>query len=207
MANVIDDDSDIFDAYTYGTMSRKNLTFLREASSRTNEVLSDVGRRFVSKIRDTIELYDIDRISRGVRAIRDRMTDRWVDDDVRILLTQKDLQQAKSKMSRWLAANPRVRRERMADRVVGWRDNYIDYDYEAIGERHRDYRIVMNGIGVTDEETGETCFTRYLDVIDEFGETELSFSEQVAVLMSWDATNDLMDANYSDPTDPKNGFM
>jgi len=206
MANIIDDDEDIFDAYTYGAISRRNLSFLREQSSRVAEGLSDIGRRFADRLRKSVEEYDSEKIERGLRAIRDRLDRRWDDDIVRDVIDLADLQQAKPKLSRWLAANPRLRRERLADRAHGWRDNYIDYEPDCVGERQTDYRHVMNGIGVINDQD-EVVFTKYLDVMDEEGDTVLSFAEQVAVLRGWERTNDLLDENYSDPSDPNNGYL
>lgn len=206
MANVIDDDEDIFDAYSYGAISRRNLSFLREQASRATDGFSDIGRRFAERIRKSVDEYDSEKIERGLRAIRDRLGRRWDEDIVREVIDLSDLQQSKSKMSRWLAANPRLRRERLADRAHGWRDVYIDVEFDSVGERHTDYRHVMNGIGVINNDD-EVVFTKYLDVYDEEGDTLLSFAEQVAILRGWDRTNDYLDEGYHDPSDKNAGYL
>lgn len=206
MANVIDDDEDIFDAYSYGAISRRNLSFLREQASRATDSFSDIGRRFAERIRKSVDDYDSEKIERGLRAIRDRLDRRWDEDIVRDVIDLSDLQQSKSKMARWLGANPRLRRERLADRAHGWRDSYIDVEFSTVGERHTDYRHVMNGIGVINDDE-EVVFTKYLDVIDDDGDTLLSFAEQVAVLRGWQRTDEYLDEGYSDPSDKNAGYL
>ncbi len=206
MVNIIDDDEDVFEAYAFGQISRRNLSFLRNQTRRASDSLSEISKRFSDRIRSTVDNYDSEKIERGLRAIRDRLDRRWDDDVVREMIDISDLQQAKPKMARWLAANPRLRRERLAGRAHGWRDQYIDVESDSIGERHSDYRHVMNGIGVLNDQD-EVVFTKYLDAYDEDGDVQLSFAEQVAILRGWDLTNDHLDAQYSDPSDPNNGYL
>lgn len=206
MANVITDDADIFEAYAFGALSSRNLSFLRRQAERTSSIVGGAAQRFASRLREQVESYDSEKIQRGLRAVRDRLERRWDTDEIREVIDLSDLQQLRPKMVRFMAANPRVRRERRGERCNGWRDHYFDVEPGYDGERHSDYRRVMNGIGVFDEND-DIIFTTYLDAYEEDGSEELTFTEQVAILRGWQMTNDYMDDNYSDPTDPSNGFL
>jgi hypothetical protein len=205
MANLITGDDDLFNAYISGSERVENRNFLARQWEKVSSVVSERGKQFMQRTRDVFDSYDTDKVGRGLRAIKRRLSNRWGHNEIVSLGTIGELQNANVKMVRWLAANPRVRKEAHRGRCNGWSDSYVDLEPGLWGEQHTDYKRVMNGMAQTDEE-GNTFFVTYFDAIED-GNEELIFDEQCDIIRGWDLTNDCLDAHLDDPTDVNNGAL
>lgn len=205
MANLITGGNDLFSAYVSGRESSSNRSFLAQQLSRASNVISERGRQFMERVKESFDAYDHDSVDRGLRAIKRRLDNRWSVDEISPMMTIGDLQNANPKTVRWMAANPRVRKAKQAGRCHGWADTYVDLEPGLWGERNTDWKRVMNGMAQTDDE-GNTHFVTYFDAIDD-GAEELTFTEQCEIQRGWQKTNDYLDANLDDPTDPNNGAL
>lgn len=205
MANLILGGSDLFRAYVSGRERVENRNFLQRQFEKASSVVSERGRQFMQRARDTFEAYDSDLIDRGLRAIKRRLDNRWGSNEIHTLGTIGELQNANPKMIRFLMANTKVRKMHQRGRCHGWGDSYVDLEPGLWGENHSDWKRVMNGIAQTDEE-GNSFYVTYFDAIEN-GVEELTFTDQCDVLRSWDALEDNLDAHLDDPTDQGNNAL
>ena len=110
-------------------------------------------------------------------------------------------------MQRWIMANPDVRKLYHEQRIDGYSDTYEDIHENSIGESHYDYRRVMNGIVVDndDEEAdyGWSSVTYFEDLAEE--DRELRIDEQYDILSSWHYLQRYLAVGKEDPTSLFNG--
>lgn len=205
MANAITCNNDVFSAYMHGTERADTRSFLAKQWDSVSSAVRARGGAFLERARQTFEEYDRDAIDRSLRAIRNRGDNRWGDNEVAMLRTIGELQNANAKNIRWLRANPRIRRAVKGGRCNGWEGLYVDLEPDRIGEDHTDYQRVMNGMAVTGED-GNTHFTTYFGASDD-GEEELTYGTQLEILRNWELLEQHMDANLDDPTDPLSGAL
>ena len=108
----------------------------------------------------------------------------WHGDVIRPLENVHELQTATPKMQKYIMANPYYRELYHKQLVDGYSEEYVDCEPDAIGEEHRDYRTVMDGVMVVDDDGNWEC-TMYDDI--GYDEVEMSLEEKDAVLRTWDS--------------------
>ncbi len=114
------------------------------------------------------------------------------------LITLENQQNASPVMQRWIMANPEIRSIYLKQRCDGYNETYTNLYGNKIGEEHYDYRRVMNGIGV-EQENGDIDFVQYFDELVE-GDRELTLLEQTDILNTWNTTNMILSLWEDDPT-------
>ncbi len=207
MATLMSGSDDLFTAYVCGRERAENRSFLSRQLERASTVIGERGRRFLERARAAFDAYDHEAVDRGLRALKATVESRWSDNEIVLCRTIGELQRTNPRNARFLAANPTIRKAVKAGRCHGWSDIYVDLEPGLWGEKHSDWRRVMNGMAVVDADNGEVVFNRYLDVLDEDGREEITFGEQCVTLRNWDLTDDHMHANLDDPSDPSNGAL
>ncbi len=121
------------------------------------------------------------------------------------LITLEEQQNASSTMQRWIMANPEIRTLYLKQRCDGYNETYINRYGDKIGEDHYDYRRVMDGIGV-EQNNGDIVFTEYIEELHS-GDRDLSLVEQTDIINSWNTTNLLLSLWKDDPTNPNGGEL
>jgi hypothetical protein len=205
MANAINCNNDVFSAYIHGTDRVETRNFLARQWEKVSDTVRTRGQAFIARARETFEEYDADIIDRSLRSIKRRINNRWGDNEISLMDSIGEFQNANIKTIRWMRANPRIRKAVKGGRCNGWGDLYVDLEPDLWGDKHSDYQRVMNGMAVTDDE-GYTTFTTYFGATDE-GEEELTYGSQLDIIRNWERLEQFMDANLDDPTDPQNGAL
>lgn len=201
MARVVSSNSDVYAASVYGQPHPTTLSFIQNQISAPTHMLSDIGREFADKAMAMYEsFHGEDAMRRATRALQ-TSEHRWDDNVIRPLCDINALQTAPLVMHRYLMACPEVRTMYHDMRLDGYSEEYVDLHPGMVGEDHYDYRRVMNGIVDTDGDD-ESSYVEYIESLDE-GDRELYFTEQTAVLRSWDQ---LLTAVWEDDEDPTSRY-
>ena len=174
------------------------------------QALSEMGQQFAQMAQQAYEAFTDSFAARKATAAARAMKHQWQTDTIRPLETIDALQHAPNCMVRYLMAEPNIRWLYHQDQADGYRDRYVDTEPGQIGEDHYDYRRVMNGMVVIDEEDedGEPGwhFTEWCEDLDE-GDRELYFVEQVDILRSWQEIAERAINGGDDPTSKWNSSL
>jgi hypothetical protein len=126
-------------------------------------------------------------------------------DTIRDLYQIGELQNAPLVMQRFIMANPVVRDLYHQQRCDGYSDTYLDMEPGAVGLAHYDYRRVITGMVMEDEEHGWKI-VHCLDELKE-GDRPLQIEEKDIVLSVWDVVEARIREGKDDPTSPTGGSL
>lgn len=124
---------------------------------------------------------------------------------VQLYTSIAEMQTAAPNMQRWIMACPDVRQLYHSNQLDGYSDTYVDYEPGKVGEDHYDYRRVMDGVVVFDEETDGWYSDSYLDEITDPDMDTLDFTEQLNIIRTWENMRVLLRDHPEDPTSPYGG--
>lgn len=120
-----------------------------------------------------------------------------------------DIVRAKPVMQEWHMANPRLNTLLRNDSAEGWNGAFDNYRYkDCEGILNIDTCKVQDGIlrlHTNDDGVDEAVISHYLHC-ESGNDTELSMSQKIAILMSWDVMDSWLDHGIEDPTS-QNGSM
>ena len=130
----------------YGDPTPRTLSFIRESSRRGISRAVGFGKELFDRVVDRHRSrYDKDAAYIARTALR-RISERvWGDNRIRPLFEFWQVQNAPTKMIRWLMAEPTTRRLYHQQRADGYSDRYIDVDKGIVGQDHDDYLYTYNG--------------------------------------------------------------
>lgn len=193
-----------FNALLYDQHHPATVQYLRNQVDNVvaySQTLTSAAKDFFSNTRNVLEEAVGNEAIRRARAALQRAGHVFQRDEIRVLSTVEDMQNAPLTMQRWIMAQPYVRGMWQAQRCDGYSETYIDVDPGNIGPNHYDYRRVMTDI-VDDEPDGEGSdfvIYHYGDEIKE-GDRELTFSEKIEIITVWDLIEARMRDGVRDPT-------
>lgn len=194
-----------FDAMVYGTQHPTTTNYLNSQVSNLTNTLTDAGRMFMEKSKQVFEFFNsnaaIDFARRVVSSVKNKFTNQ---EYVLKLWEPEAIQNAGLIMQRWIMANPNVRELYHAQQIDGYSDTYIDIHGKVSGDEHYDYRRVMDGIVVVEED--DFMHVEYIEDLLE-GDRDLTLSEQVDILHTWNAVNAYLALGEEDVTNPYGGSM
>lgn len=205
MINVIrsDDPNVAFNTLLFPDQNHSNQLYIQEQLSNFSNTISDVGRKWLGGVTDlynSINSSYAAQVARSaIKAATGMFNNRIVE-----LNTIQDFQLAKPIMQRWVMANPTVRERYHQQTCVGYVDTYVDIEPGKIGEQHYDYRRVMTGVIQTKDN--DEFSMHYFDELKE-GDFDLSHSDKVTILKSWELAERFMKAYDQDPTCPLGGTL
>lgn len=198
-----------FDALAYGEAHPNVARFIDEQAGRLNNAISDAGRQFMGYVGGLVDRVSNAEITQRIQALTSKAASMWDRDAICTLTTLFDFQQAKSKMRRWVMAEPTVRKLYHQQRVEGYDDGqnpqYIDVEPDRIGTAHYDYRRATDGLVVFDDD-GEWSSTTYFEELRE-GDRDLTLSEQVHISLTWERLREHLDRASFDPTSLTNAAL
>lgn len=192
-----------FNALLYPDQSPFHRDYFHSQVTNFNQTLNTYGQQFMAAAKDVYDrINDSSALELARRAIRSAKG--LFQTNLILPLRNIDvLQAAQPTMQRWVMANPMIREMYHDQRCSGYADTYVDVEPNAIGEQHYDYRRVMDGIVVEDENDWHV--NMYFDEIRE-GDRELLSSEQFDILDTWKIMELFVKAG-EDPTDPFGGKL
>lgn len=203
-ANVVYGGGDAFNAMVYGEQSPANLTYFQQEVqniSNLGNALTDIGRAFYNNASELYERFNGSAAMRLAKAASRAAVGLFTPDRIAYIQDIGGLQQAQYTMQRWIMANPVVRDLYQQQKCDGYSESYVDVHSGKLGEKHYDYRRVMNGVVVIEEDSwhSKTYCEELLD-----GDRDLMPEEQVEILSTWSILEGFIAAGNEDPTSPFN---
>jgi hypothetical protein len=193
-----------WNAIAYGQQNPLNLGYFKNQLENIGQNLNEQAKIFYQ---DVQSLYDKFNSSEAMRLMRSAMKSAaslFNDNIIRPLTSTDELQNASIQMQRWVMANPVIRQMYHNQECDGYSDTYVDMEPGKIGEAHYDYRRVMDGIVVCDED--QESFTQYFEDLHE-GDRDLILSEQSDILTTWSFMEAMVKALKDDPTSQYGGQL
>lgn len=207
MAIAVYADDNVFQALAYGAPRSEDRDYLRDHIEAAASRLGRTASAFVDRARERFESFDLRALDRKLDAVKRKVRHAFDSDDIGPMTRIGEFQNAGINKQRWLMANVKARRLAHADRMYGWRDSYVDMEPGRVGEQHRDYRQVVNGIARTDEH-GHRFIEQFFDVYDEDRREELKFGDQTMIMdCMWENLEAIIAEGKDDPSDPSNGSL
>ena len=197
MANVIFGDDRVFSAAAYGVQDWRAQEFLAQQYEGLSSQLTAAGQAFFAGAKNIFEELSGSQAMRLARAAGRKVRSLWNSDEIQRLLDIGAMQHAPLTMQRWIMAEPTVRKLYQQQRCDGYGETYRDMHPGDIGEDHYDYRRVMNGLVVEDEQGNLTATTYFDELLDE---PELTIEEQIEIIDTWDALKAFLRKGEEDPT-------
>lgn len=205
VANVIPGDSLEFNALVYPQHSSNMLSYLSSGIERLGTMVTDSSRYLLDRASTMFNNLTGSEAARRSRAAIMSTKPSYLNDVVLPLTSIKEIQSANLYMQRWVMAEPTVRAVYHDQRCDGYYNTYMDMHPEDIGEKHYDYRRVMDGVVINDTEPNMISRHYIEDLVD--GDRDLSSYEKFDILTTWDIVRNCMLAGGEDPTSPVGGNL
>ena len=193
------------DALMYPVYNPSHLQYFQNTIQQASQRLAGAGQQFIQKAQ---EVYERVNSSTAIQAARNvlKMVGNTFHNSTHIYQVNSldQFQSATTTMQRWIMAEPTVRALYHEQRCDGYSDTYIDVEPGMIGDRHYDYRRVMDGVLVDDQESW--VVKQYWDELKE-GDRDLTVDEKVDILNTWDIMRMFIDKGKEDPTSMLGGTL
>lgn len=197
MAILVPGGMDAFATSIYGAPHPTTLDFIQRKIYAATDQLTSAGQQFMSNVHQLYEQFSGHDAVRLLRAAGRAAAHMFQTDTVRYLGSISDLQFAPPTMQRYIMADPTIRQLYYDNRVDGYSHSYVDMHPGDIGDQHYDYRRVMNGVVVFDEDGG--WHARTWNEALEGDDYELSMNERNDILGSMWAARQFIKAGGEDP--------
>jgi len=191
--------TNVWNAIAYGQQNPVNINYFQ---NQLQNIQTNLNQAAVSFYQDAQSIYDKFTNSDALRSIRIALkgaANLFNGEVIKSIFDVEDFQTASFTMQRWVMANPVVRQMYHDQKCDGYSDTYIDAEPNKIGDSHYDYRRVMDGVVVADEE--QEYYKHYYEDIFE-GDKELTHTEKVDILTTWEIVELFMKTSKLDPTSP-----
>lgn len=204
MAEIIRGGTAAAHALLYGDVHPGTQRFFESQIGQGFNKLTETARTYINEVKDRFGYMATEQTQRILRSVRRKANWAWHGDFIRPLRTLDDMQLAPPSMIRYIMAEPTVRRMYHQQSIAGYDGDYKDAQPGIVGDRHREYREVMEGIVQVDEEPDENgdyqwhadSWSSDLDPDDR----ELSFKDQLDILETWAHLQRLVQKRLQDPT-------
>jgi len=188
-----------FSGLIYGDKHPGTMRFLQsQIGNAFSSTLTDMGKQMFSNLGSIFEKFNGENALRLAKAARRKVTGFFEQEVIRPLWDIKEIQQATLTMQRWIMAYPEIRELYHDQRCDGYSATYVDMFPGQIGEKHYDYRRVMDGlVQVTDE--GESKIVYYYDD-PPADDVELSLQDKIDITNTWQMIARHLKHTNDDPT-------
>lgn len=204
MANFIKGDGLTFDAMIYGGGNNTAQQFIANMNQQFNSrVHQDFLPMFQNLAGTVFEAVNVSKGLDQLRALGYKLGGMLNPNQVTVLDTLLEMQQANIGMQRWIMANPYVRKLHHDGLISGYDGIYEDLQPGIIGEEHFDYRMATNGI-IMERPDGQMESWEFFHDHDE---EPLTFLDQVDILCTWDNMKAVLDLGVDDPTSAYGGKL
>lgn len=187
---------DIIDVFAGGHLDNNTMQWLQNRNESVMSSVTGYAREFFQQAQNLYGMVSASDAAMVLRNLRSKKEDSW-SFDIAPLTNLEGLQTANPYMQRWVMAQPELRQRYLYQEVEGYGKSYKNHHGDAVGERHLDYRLVMDGV-VTHDESQFGYKTYYNNLAE--GDRELTVFEKVDILRTWNAVQEYLDAGEDDPT-------
>jgi len=198
----VDEAPNVFGALAFGMPHQGTINFLENRLHQTSEYLHETGREFMARGMEVFNKYAGAEALRFAKAAIRAVQHAFDPNSVHFLGDIGAIQQAPLSMQRWIMAMPEVRTLYHQQRCDGYSDTYVDYHPGQIGSDHYDWRRVMSGVVMETPNNPDyewEC-TTYMEGEEAEDDVNLSLSEKVDILSTWDIVRNLLNSGKEDPT-------
>ena len=168
----------------YGEQAHNLSTYQQETENNLLSVINDSAKAFIDRTRQVVNKVNDLQLKQKAMALYNKTRYMFSEDCVHPFVDYGHMQQAKPVMRRFMMAEPTIRKMYNKQRISGYENDFFNLNPTHVGEDHYDYRKVMDGICVIDEETGDWTATSYSDDFND-DDVILSQSDQVDILTTW----------------------
>lgn len=195
--NVVYGGTEAFNAIVYQNQHPSNYEYFKNQVSNISSTLDEVGKRFFNNAQVLYDQINSSEAMRIARAAVNQVKTIFQENTIHYIDKLENLQNACVVMQRWIMANPTVRQQYHLQKCDGYSDTYVDMQPDAIGQKHYDYRRVMNN--VIQDEDDSWVVRCYPDELHH-GDRELQAHEKFKILSTWEIINLYMEKGEKDPT-------
>ncbi len=188
-----------FDAMLFPEQSPQTSSYIQSQLNSFSSTLTEIGKQFVESSKALYEKINDSNAIRLAKAAVRMAKGMFHPNMIIPLETLEDVRAAQPMMQRYIMAEPTLREQYHRQLVDGFSDTYADVEPKRIGEKHYDYRRVMDGIVIDDEEEGWIANNYFEDLRGD--DRDLDLVEQRAILKTWDIIRMAL-ASEKDPSDP-----
>jgi hypothetical protein len=212
MVAVVHGGSQVFKAMVSGERHPNTVQYLRNQMAQMQAYIGNAATDWSQRVVQSYETFSSDNAMRIAQAAIRKVTTHFQEDRIVQLDTLAQLQQAQSRMQRFIMACPAVRapyHEQMCD---GYSGSYVDMWPQDMGRGHYDYDRVMDGLIVEvpaskeDPEASWMCYAQLDEDVLE-GDRRLTMVEKDQILTTWDKIGELMGNGLEDPTSATGGML
>lgn len=187
---------DIIDVFAGGHLDNNTMNWLENRNESVMQSVTGYARDFLQQAQTLYTMVSSSDAAMMLRNLKAKTEDSW-NFDIQTINSLVGLQTANPYMQRWIMAQPDLRQRYLHQEVEGYGESYVNHHGDAVGDRHFDYRRVMDGVLQHDEES--YGFKTYYDHLGE-SERELTVFEKVDVLRTWNTIQKYLDEGDEDPT-------
>ena len=207
MSNYIEGDLETADLLIYGTKSQLNEDLVEEQKDNFMSNMLPDSVAFFTKVLQLQKQIAKNRAIQIAKGAFRKVRSLWNENDIRELTTIGDFQNPPEKMKRYIMAEPTVRALWQKQLCDGY-DDYCENNRDKSGEELVEYRNVMNGMILTEDDEYDHTFTIYDDPIDNYEpENKISTAEQFEIFNTWQNLRTLIAKGEEDPTSGSNDWL
>jgi len=199
MARQVMGGADLLDVAGGGFISRGVESFLDSASNMIRSAMPQQGLEFIDNWRNSYKTLDIDGALSLMDNLKRKSDTSWDTLSIQTLDDIQATQTAGPVMQRWIMAQEEIRRRYLGNSLSGYEETYVNYHGDDVGVDHKDWRIVMDGVGQLEE--GHYVKHRYGELYVE-GDAELRASQKMSIMATWDFLSKCLEDGDEDPTCP-----
>lgn len=188
-----------FNGLVYGDKHPGTTRFLQnQANIGFSNTLTGVGKQMFSNIQSLYDKFNGENVMRLAKAARRKVSGLFQQDVIKPLWSIEEIQRATVNMQRWVMAHPGLREIYHQQRCDGYSNTYVDMHPGDVGEKHYDYRRVMDGF-VQEDDEGTFKVTYYYDDVPE-DDVDLTLRDKVDITNTWDQISRFIKHTDHDPT-------
>ncbi len=197
VAQLLQGGAALFDEFLLSQPTNVQQSFQNQLHQFSN-TLTDAGAQFFHQVSQVSDAIANSQAVRYAKAAVRKVGTAWQENEIRLLMNIGELQHAPPVQIRYIMADPVIREAYQEQRIEGYGDKYQDLFPNDIGEKHYDYRRVMNGVTQFDKNGNDYATTYEEDLLE--GDTELTFTQQSSVISSIDQAIAYLNYGKEDPT-------
>lgn len=190
MGMVINVSEPALDLMLYGNKSNILNNYLMQQMQRVQPTFNEFSSRIYNALQNSYNFVNDKMIQYGILNQLNQQGVQVQDDYFRELLSFQDLQQANLTMQRWVMSHPQVRQYYLDQNIDGYSDTYNNVFGKGVGEADYNYRRVMDGALVDNDDDTFTIKWYNEDLLE--GDVPLNHYQQVRIRNTYDAIDHVL---------------